>query len=178
MSEIAVIAHGVRRTTTDIDVAVRAEGIVLEKLVRRLARYAIRPRMEDAVSFARESQVLLLEHGATGIELDLSLAWLSFEHEALGAAVPIDFGGVRAPAARPEDLIIYKLFAGRPQDMNDAEALLLMHRRSVDLTRVRRVLGQLGEMADAPEIVARLDAIDARQNAKVPPRRPRRGPKR
>ena len=157
---IAVIAQGVRRTTTDIDATFRAEGVNLEALLRRFVRHGIRPRVPDAVTFARRSQVLLLEHAASGVELDVSLAWLSFEHEALAAAVTIDFAGVKAPAARPEDLIIYKLFAGRPQDFKDAEALLLMHRKDIDLARVRMVLEHLGEMAEEPEIAQRLSAID------------------
>ncbi len=156
---IAVIAQGVRRTTTDIDVALRGEGVDLSALVRRLARHGIRPRIDDAVAFARRTQVLLLEHVRTGVELDVSLAWLSFEHEALAAHVSIDFGGVVAPAARPEDLVIYKVFAGRPQDLKDAEALLLMHRRKMDLDRVRKVLQQLGEMAGDDELIGRLNAL-------------------
>lgn len=172
---IAVIAQGVRRTTTDIDVALKGEGIDLALLVRHLARHGIRPRIDDAVAFARRSQVLLLEHAPTGVDLDVSLAWLSFEHEALAAHVSIDFAGVIAPAARPEDLVIYKLFAGRAHDLTDAESLLLMHRRSIDLVRVRRVLEQLGEMSGEPAIPQRLDQISAtRRPARPLKPRPRR----
>lgn len=118
---IAVIAQGVRRTTTDIDVTLRAEGVDLEALVRRLARHGIRPRIPDAVAFARRTQGLLLTHTRSGVDLDVSLAWLSFEHEALAAPATIDFAGVTVPAARPEDLVIYKLFAGRPQDLQSKQ---------------------------------------------------------
>lgn len=159
---IAVIAQGVRRTTADIDVTLRGEDVDLASLVRRLARHGIRPRIDDAVEFARKSQVLLAEHTATGIELDISLAWLSFEHDALAAHVSIDFAGVAAPAARPEDLLIYKVFAGRPQDLKDAEALLLMHKRTIDLVRVRRVLDELGEISGDPEVGRRLERVGAK----------------
>ena len=158
---VAAISQGVRRTTTDIDVAVRAEGIDLEALVRRLSRHGIRPRQPDAVAFARSSQVLLLVHSPSGVDLDVSLAWLSFEHEALAARVTVDFAGVRAPAARPEDLLIYKLFAARPQDLKDAESLLLMHRKTIDLARVRRVLEQLGGISESSGVPQRLDTLVA-----------------
>lgn len=174
---IAVIAQGVRRTTTDIDVTLRAEGVDLGALVRSLALHDIRPRVDDAVAFARRSQVLLLEHTTSGVEIDLSLAWLSFEHEALGAPVTVRFAGVDAPAARPEDLIIYKLFAARPQDVKDAEALLLMHRRRIDLSRVRAVLDHLGEMADEPMLSRRVDELETKtptHPAKRSARRPTR----
>ena len=96
---------------------------------------------------------------------------VSFEHEALSAPITIDFAGVQAPAARPEDLIIYKLFAGRPQDYKDAEALLLMHRKDIDLARVRKVLEHLAEMAEEPEIAHRLSTID-RPTRRAPKKRP------
>lgn len=171
---IAAIAQGVRRTTTDIDATFRGEGVDLTALLRRFARHGIRPRVTDALAFARQSQVLLLEHTASGVELDISLAWLAFEHEALAQPTTIDFAGVRVPAARPEDLVIYKLFAGRPQDFKDAEALLLMHRRSIDLARVRAVLAHLGEMAEEPEIAARVDEIDERPRPSRPKARNRK----
>lgn len=156
---IAAIAQGVRRTTTDVDVAMRAEGIDLDALLRSLSRHRIRARIEHAAQFARESQVLLLEHTPTGVSLDLSFAWLSFEHEALTHAVSIDFGGVEMRAARPEDLLIYKLFAGRSKDIDDAEALLVLHRDGIDLLRIRRVIEQLAELAQQPEIAERLDEL-------------------
>ncbi len=42
--------------------------------------------------------------------------------------------------ARPEDLVIYKLVAGRPQDVDDVEKLLALHVATIDLDRVRAVL--------------------------------------
>lgn len=118
------------------------------------------------MKFARSSQVLLLEHSASGVALDVSLAWLSFKHEALAARISINFAGVIVPAARPEDLLIYKVFAGRPHDLQDAESLFLMHKKSIDLTRVRAVLAQLFEMADEPGGAERLESIIERKRSK------------
>jgi hypothetical protein len=161
---IAVIAQGVRRTTTDIDVAVRGDTVDLDDLVRRFARWGIRPRIADAVAFARKAQVLLVEHSPTGVELDVSLAWLSFEHDALTSRVMIDFAGVAAPAARPEDLVIYKIFAARPHDMKDAETLLLLHHAEIDHARVRRVLEELGELSEDPGVPLRLEKLRIRRS--------------
>lgn len=174
---IAAIAQGVRRTTTDVDVAMRAEGIDLEAFIRALGKRQIRARIKNAASFARESQVLLLEHEPTGVSLDLSFAWLSFEHEALTRATVIDFAGIEMRAARPEDLIIYKLFAGRPRDLVDAEALYLLHRESIDEDRVRSTLEQLAMLAEQPDVVSRAEALmgkPKRRPSKTRTRRPRR----
>lgn len=54
---IAVIAQGVRRTTTDIDATVRGEGIHLNAFVEALAGYGIRPRINDALKVEIRAQL-------------------------------------------------------------------------------------------------------------------------
>lgn len=113
---VAVIARGVRRLTDDVDAALWAEGVDLDGLLRTLAGQDIRARVEDAVAFAERSQVLLLRHEPTGIDVDLSLARLPFEDEALDRADSLAIGRHRVRVATPEDLIIYKTIAARQRD--------------------------------------------------------------
>jgi hypothetical protein len=83
---IAVIARGVPRLTRDIDATVAGGGTDIEALLGVLARHAIVPRIEDAVGFARQNHVLLLRHAPSGIDVDLSVAWLPFELDAIAAS--------------------------------------------------------------------------------------------
>jgi hypothetical protein len=48
------------------------------------------------------------------------------------------------PVAVPEDLLVFKLIAGRPQDMADAHRLFELHGTSFDLTAVRRWCREFG----------------------------------
>src|SRR5687767_3454020 len=59
---IAIIARGVRRMTTDIDVVVRGDETTPAAMLRKLATRRIVPRIDDAEAFARERLVLLLRH--------------------------------------------------------------------------------------------------------------------
>ncbi|MFO0756414.1 MAG: hypothetical protein U0359_07980 [Byssovorax sp.] len=61
----------------------------------------------------------------------------------------------------PEDLVVFKAIAGRPKDIEDAEALLVLH-PSIDIARARRRVIDLAELAEAPEMVASFDGITAR----------------
>lgn len=103
---IAVIARGVRRMTTDIDATVKGDQADVASLVRALAKKRIVPRIDNAERFASESLVLLLRHDPTGVEFDVSMAWTDFEHAAIAASSVAAFGVVKAPMARPEDLIV------------------------------------------------------------------------
>jgi hypothetical protein len=158
---IALNANGVARFTEDIDVTVPGADLDLAAFLRGLAKYGIVPRVRDAAKFARTNQVLLLRHKPSGIDLDLSLAWLAFELEAIERAVERSFGARTIRVARPEDLVIYKVIASRPQDLSDAERLLLLHRKRIDLERVRRVLAQLTDLLDGPNRVSTLDRLVA-----------------
>jgi hypothetical protein len=155
---IAIIARGVRRMTTDIDAVVRGDRVDLSTLLRLLAKKRIVPRIDDAAAFVRESMVLLLRHDPTGVEFDVSFAWTAFEHDAIEASTDATYGNVVAPMARAEDLVVFKAMAARPVDIEDASALLLMH-KDIDLVRVRRRLGELAAMADEPALLAGLEQV-------------------
>ena len=64
-----------------------------------------------------------------------------------------------ADIATPEDLVIYKAVAWRPQDQQDVERLLTLHAQRIDLSRVRRIVGELAEALDESERVAQLNDV-------------------
>jgi hypothetical protein len=156
---MAVIARGLPRSTRDIDVAVLGGRMPLDRLLTRLGKGGFEPRMKDALAFAQQNQVLLMRHKATAVELDLSLAWLSFEVEAISSADRLTLAGARLPVARAEDLVIYKALAWRPQDQQDVERLLLLHVRDIDLARVRRVVAGFAEAIEDPNRPHSLELI-------------------
>lgn len=156
---IAVIARGVPRQTIDIDATVWGEATSLEDLLAGLEAHAIVPRIPDAEEFARRRQVLLLEHRPTGTTLEISLAWLPFEREAIERAGPVTLRGVEIPVAQAQDLIVYKFVAWRDRDKDDIERLLLLHGGGLDLDRIRHLARQFAEALEEPERLAELEAL-------------------
>lgn len=159
---VAVILHGVPRVTRDVDGTVDGGSIGLDALSDHLAAHDIVARIEDALEFATTSQVLLLRHRATGVDVDLSLAWLPFELEAIAAREDVASRSVRAHIARPEDLVIYKAIAWRPQDQQDVERLLTLHAGRMDLARIRTVVAELAAAIDEPDRLEHLELVIAR----------------
>lgn len=153
---VAVIARGVPRYTGDIDATVWGPAVAPEHVLDALRRREIVPRVENPTEFAARHHALLLRHAPSGIPLDLTFAWLPFEDEAIRAGQECDYAGVRIRVPRPDDLIIYKLAAARPRDLDDAEALLLMYGPALDVGRIRRIVR---EFAEALEDRTRIDEL-------------------
>jgi hypothetical protein len=144
---IAVITWGRARTTADIDAAVWAPLDAVDEVFAQFRRAGFRGRDADTVTFARENFVLLLEHVPTGIPLDVSLAQLDFERQALEQSEPRSFGKVSIPVPSVTALLIYKLLAGRPRDHEDAAALLELG-HEIDATRIEQTLAQFDEFLE------------------------------
>jgi hypothetical protein len=156
---VAVIAAGVPRETIDVDAAIAGRQSDIESVVEAFARHAIVPRISDAVAFARERQVLLLQDTNSGVTIEVSFAWLPFEEEALARARRIDLGGVTVAVAIPEDLVIYKAAAWRDRDRSDIERLLVLHGSEMDIARVRDLVRQIATALEDPARIAAFDAI-------------------
>ena len=156
---IAVIARGVMRLTRDIDATIAGGGTDLEALLAVLQQQGIVPRIEDAVRFAERTHVLLLRHGPSGIDVDLSLAWLPFELDAIAASDVLSIHGARVPVARAEDLVIYKIAAWRPQDQQDVERLVALHGEGMNLERVRAFARDLAAMLEDSHRVEEVEKV-------------------
>jgi hypothetical protein len=159
---LAVIARGVVRHTDDADATVWAANVDVPELLRALCAHGIVGRIPDVESFATQSQVLLLVHQPSGVPMDVSLAWLPFERDALTRAQTVTVEGVDIPMATAQDLIVYKAIAWRDRDQRDVEELLRVHRSSIDLAYIRDRVAEFAEAIDEPERLDQLDAIVAR----------------
>ncbi|MDI7268140.1 MAG: nucleotidyltransferase, partial [Myxococcota bacterium] len=159
---IAAIVRGVPRVTRDIDATVVGEGTDLDALLATFGRHGVAPRIDDALAFARRHHVLLLRHRSSGVDVDVSIAWLPFEVEAIAAAEPIALYGATVRAARAEDLVVYKAVAWRAQDRLDVERLLALHGDRIDLARVRRLVADVAAALDDSGRVAEFEGLIAR----------------
>lgn len=156
---VAVIVSGVPRETIDIDATILGKSSDLDSLVKIFTRHGIVPRIPDALGFAKQRSVLLLRHDPSGVTIEVTLAWLPFEEEALARARQIEFEGIKLRVARPEDLIVYKAAAWRERDRGDIERLLILHLADIDLARVRELIAQIGKALDDPQRLAAFDEM-------------------
>jgi hypothetical protein len=155
---VAAALLGRPRMTGDVDALVLVEDEGWETFVAAGARFGIRARRPDAIAFARRSRVLLLRHDPSGIDVDVSIGALPFEHEVVTRARRYRVAGLTVPLATAEDLIVMKAIARRPRDIADIEGLRDARRR-LDRRRILRVVHEFADLLEMPEIASDLERI-------------------
>lgn len=130
----------------------------LDALLHNLKRHEIVSRIPDARTFASANLIVLATHKPSGVALDISLGWTGFEREALAEQSKVTFGSLRLPVASAEDLVVFKIVAARPVDLDDAKALIALY-PNIDRARVRARVRELTELMDEPERLAVLEQL-------------------
>jgi hypothetical protein len=148
---LAVQRWGEPRATQDVDLSVLAppgdEPRPLDLLLERFE-----PRQPDARAFAMTNRVLLLWAG-NRVAIDVALAGSPFEKEAIDRATEWTFeSGRGVVTCSAEDLILYKLVAGRARDLADIEGITRRQRGRLDVDRIRRYAALFAELKEEPEL--------------------------
>jgi len=149
---VAASLLGKPRATADVDGLVLLDIESLPNFMKQAEKLGLFPRITDAADFAKKHRVLLLRHNASGINVDISLGLLPFETEAVERSQQIKIGNIVLKIPTPEDLIIFKAVAHRPQDMEDIKAVITNHEH-LDIARIRRWVKDFADVLEMPEIL-------------------------
>lgn len=151
--------YGRPRMTEDVDVTVRVPNGRLPGLVDALAKATFVPRVSNVEAFVQRARVIPFFHRRSAMPLDLVVAGAGLEEQFLGRVVRVDLGGVKVPLLSPEDVVITKVLAGRPQDLIDVRGIVDALRASLDLPHIRGVLRQLDRALGDVEVAATFEEI-------------------
>ncbi len=158
----AVLLYGEPRLTKDIDVTLGVDVAKLSEIQALAADLQLKV-LVDAETFARQTMVLPCEEIESGIRVDFIFSNSTYERMALERARAVPIGGAQVRFAGLEDLIIHKIVAGRPRDLEDVTQLLRKNPR-VDGAYIERWLKDFSAALHEP-LLDRWSAI-----AEPPPR--------
>jgi len=144
----AVLVYGEPRLTKDIDVTLGADLERLQDVLAAARRAGLSP-LVDPEEFTRQTMVLPCSHPGTGIRVDLIFSHSTFEQQAIARANRVKIGVTDVCFASVEDLIIHKIIAGRPRDLEDVRCILLKNRQ-IDGKYVRRWLEEFASALGEP----------------------------
>lgn len=140
----AVQVWGLPRLSVDVDVTVRLGSGDALSLVDGLRGAGFDLRVPDAEDFVRRTRVLPFVHRPTRVPVDVVLAGPGPEEEFLSRARLVRIADADVPVISPEDLVVTKILAGRPKDLEDVRGILRCQER-LDEARIRDLLSLLEE---------------------------------
>jgi hypothetical protein len=154
----AVTAYGVPRLSADVDVTAMLVPETPDRFADEMRAAGFELRVDDP-DFVRRTRVMPFLHLATGMPLDVVLGTSGLEEEFAERAVATDIGGVHVPVIEVGDLIVAKVLAGRPKDVEDARSLWRLHGHRIDEPRLRQTLLLLEEALTQSDLIPSFDSI-------------------
>jgi hypothetical protein len=154
----AVMVWGRPRLTGDVDVTVHLEPDDPGGLVAAMGDAGFDLRVQDADDFVRRTRVLPFVHRETGVPLDVVLAGPGLEEEFANDAIEVSIEGMAVPFISAVDLIVTKILAGRPKDLEDVRGIILAQGDALDVARVRRRLRQIEQALDQSDLAPLFEA--------------------
>ncbi len=121
----AVLIYGEPRLTRDIDVTL---GVGPERLADLLAfaeASAWRLLVETPQEFVQTTLVLPCLEPQSDIRIDFIFSHSAYEQQALKRVRRVEIGKAAVCFAAAEDVIVHKIIAGRPRDLDDVRSILL-----------------------------------------------------
>lgn len=148
----AVLLYGEPRLTRDIDVTLGVNTDCLEKLIAVVRELSLKPIPEDPTAFVRQTMVLPAIDEATGIRVDFIFSFTPYETQAIRRARQVAILGKDVFFASPEDVIIHKIFAGRPRDIEDIRTIILKN-TGIDVRYITKWLKKFDSCSDKKDFL-------------------------
>jgi len=121
----AVLLYGEPRLTKDIDITLGFGIEDIGKIKDVIRILDLTPLVESIDNFVKQTFVLPTQDKNTGIRIDFIFSYSTYEKKAIEKAKSIKIGDEYIRFISIEDLIIHKIIAGRPRDIEDIQNILL-----------------------------------------------------
>lgn len=159
---LAVSLRGQPRVTADVDLVIAADIGQALALVTALKGTNLKPLFDDVEEVVEQALILPLRHRQTNVKIDLALGLSGFEQQAIRRAERLPVAGSMVAVATAEDLIIMKALAGRAQDEQDLQGLVIAQGDNLDWSYCLKLAAELEEAIDQP-LVAKINKLRSGQ---------------
>ncbi len=140
----AVLLYGEPRLTRDIDVTLGIGPDRQPEISELVAGLGWQTLIESPAAFVEKSLVLPCVDPQSAIRVDFIFSSSVYESEAMERVRRVPMGKTEVCFAAIEDLIIHKIVAGRPRDLEDIRNIL-RKKPQLDLPYLHRWLGEFDQ---------------------------------
>lgn len=146
MGGLAISIWGEPRATYDIDGVIKVNKNQLEELLNEFSQKGFRYDTNAPIKIIQSMPfiTLIYQFKKRKIYIDLFLAKSEYEKQALSRRQQINLKDINITLITPEDLILYKLLAGRTRDIDDIREILVMQKETLDMKYLKKWAKKLG----------------------------------
>lgn len=148
----AVLLYGEPRLTRDIDITLGVHIDHLDTLLDMTRHLGFTLLTQDVTTFVRQTMVLPSLDEATGIRIDFIFSFTPYEAQAIKRAKKVRILDQDVRFASVEDLIIHKIFAGRPRDIEDVRSIVLKN-KTIDVPYIEAWLKEFDAAVDEKKLL-------------------------
>ena len=155
---VALSVYGCPRFTADIDIKILLPGgqkgyAKLIKILGPVSEFL----SEKPEQFIKETNVLPIR--VAGCRIDLVVAELPFEKEAVKRSRKTSLFGIEANVCTPEDFIIQKAISTREKDWIDIRTVVENHAENLDWDHVMKYCRELSEFLNNAMIIEKIEQM-------------------
>ena len=154
----AVLLYGEPRLTRDIDITLAINLDHLKTLLTLSQELKLKIIPKDIETFVKQTLVLPTIDEKTGIRVDFIFSFTPYEMEAIKRVKKVSILGKEVAFASPEDLIIHKIFAGRPRDIEDVRSVILKN-PTLDAAYIRSWLKEFDTSMEGKNFLKTFEAL-------------------
>ncbi len=130
----------------------------LETVLSLLEEVSLKPLPEDIPDFVRKTNVLPAVDEESGIRVDFIFSFTPYEVQAIKRALRVNMRDQDVMYASVEDLIIHKIFSGRPRGLEDVRSVLRKN-CSVDMRYIEDWLAKFDEVSEEDDFLGTFQRI-------------------
>ena len=120
----AVLLYGEPRLTRDIDITVGVDPSQPAPVLRVIEELQLRILVDDVDGFLKQTFVLPVLDPKANIRIDFVFSLTEYERQAIDRGKMVRLCGVDVRFVSLEDLIVMKVVAGRPRDLEDVASVI------------------------------------------------------
>ena len=143
---VTVLAFGMPRTTSDVDVIAAIDPRKIPKIAAEFQRSGFFASAQDLHDSLVEGGHVTIQDARSTYRIDLVPASTDAHREALKTKRSVAWRGRRLPMAAPEHTIVMKLRWGSAQDLEDALGIYMRQKGKLDV-RAMRVFARRNRVA-------------------------------
>ncbi|MDQ3020218.1 MAG: nucleotidyltransferase [Bacteroidota bacterium] len=123
----AVNIYGIVRATQDIDITLGIDITQIDELKKIIDKLKLKYVKDNPDEFAKQFWIMPVYDLKSKIKIDFAFSFSPFEKAAISRAVVKKINNKQVRFCSLEDLIVFKIIAGRPLDLYDVRNILLLN---------------------------------------------------